>query len=66
MNKKKITFKKIPKNRILKPNVNNSKLTEEIFITDENNQKIKVHSIVEKPLTLYLNDQDNKREFVYS
>ena len=58
MNKKKITFKKIPKNRILKPNVNNSKLTEEIFITDENNQKIKVHSIVEKPLTLYLNDQE--------
>jgi len=51
-NKKKI------KTKTLKPIINNPKLTKEILITDENNKKIKVHSIVEKPLTLFLNNQE--------
>ena len=50
-NKKKLT-------KILKPKVNNSELTNEIIVTDENKKKIKLHSVVEKPLTLFLNDQE--------
>ena len=30
----------------------------EIIVTDENKKKIKLHSVVEKPLTLFLNDQE--------
>ena len=53
MNKNK---KKLEK--VLKPLVNNSKLTNQIIVTDENKKKIKVHSVVERPLTLFLNDQE--------
>ena len=44
--------------KILKPLVNNSELTNEIIATDENKKKIKLHSVVERPLTLFLNDQE--------
>ena len=44
--------------KVLKPLVNNSKLTNEIIVTDENKKKIKLHSVVERPLTLFLNDQE--------
>ncbi len=53
MNKNK---KKLEK--VLRPLVNNPKLTNEIIVTDENKKKIKVHSVVERPLTLFLNDQE--------
>ena len=45
--------------KILKPLVNNSELTNEIIATDENKKKIKLHSVVERPLTLFLNDQED-------
>ena len=44
--------------KVLKPKINNPKLTNEIIVTDENKKKIKVHSVVERPLTLFLNDQE--------
>ena len=44
--------------KVLKPKINNLKLTNEIKVTDENKKKIKVHSVVERPLTLFLNDQE--------
>ena len=44
--------------KFLKPLVNDPKLTNEIIVTDENKKKIKVHSVVERPLTLFLNDQE--------
>ena len=44
--------------KVLKPLVNNPKLTNEIIVIDENKKKIKLHSVVEKPLTLFLNDQE--------
>jgi len=44
--------------KVLKPKINNLKLTNEIIVTDENKKKIKVHSVVERPLTLFLNDQE--------
>ena len=44
--------------KFLKPLVNDQKLTNEIIVTDENKKKIKVHSVVERPLTLFLNDQE--------
>ena len=50
--------KKKLKDKVLKPIVNNSKLTKEIFVTDEKNKKIKMHSVVERPITLFLNDQE--------
>ena len=53
MNKNK---KKLEK--VLRPLVNNPKLTNEIIVTDENKKKIKVHSVVERPLTPFLNDQE--------
>ena len=46
--------KKKLKDKVLKPIVNNSKLTKEIFVTDEKNKKIKMHSVVERPITLFL------------
>ena len=60
MNKKKIKIKtkRTLIKMILKPLINNPKLTKEIFVRDENNKKLKVHSIVERPLTLYLNEQE--------
>ena len=53
MNKNK---KKLQK--VLTPQVNNPKLTNQITVTDENKKKTKVYSVVEKPLTLFLNDQE--------
>ena len=44
--------------KVLKPLVNTPKLTNEIIVIDENKKKIKLHSVVEKPLTLFLNDQE--------
>ena len=46
--------------KVLKPKTNNIKLTKEIIVTDENKKKIKLHSVVERPLTLFLNEQDHK------
>ena len=44
--------------KVLKPKKNNIKITKEIIVTDENKKKIKLHSVVERPLTLFLNDQE--------
>ena len=50
--------KAISTEKVLKPKINNPKLTKEILVTDENKKKIKMHSIVERPLTLFLNEQE--------
>ena len=50
--------KVISTEKVLKPKINNPKLTKEILVTDENKKKIKMHSIVERPLTLFLNEQE--------
>ena len=50
--------KAVLRTKVLKPKINNLKLTNEIIVTDENKKKIKVHSVVERPLTLFLNDQE--------
>ena len=44
--------------KVLKPLVNNPKLTNQIIVIDENKKKFKLHSVVERPLTLFLNDQE--------
>ena len=44
--------------KVLKPKINNLKLTKEVLVTDENKKKIKMHSVVERPLTLFLNEQE--------
>ena len=44
--------------KVLKPKINNLKLTKEVLVIDENKKKIKMHSIVERPLTLFLNEQE--------
>ena len=44
--------------KVLKPKINNLKLTKEVLVTDENKKKIKMHSVVERPLTLFLNKQE--------
>ena len=41
--------------KVLKPKINNLKLTKEVLVTDENKKKIKMHSVLERPLTLFLN-----------
>ena len=50
--------KVISTEKVLKPKINNPKLTKEILVTDENKKKIKMYSIVERPLTLFLNEQE--------
>ncbi len=42
----------------IKPNLKNSLLTREIFGFDENSKKTKLDVIEEKPITLFLNDQE--------
>ena len=44
--------------KVLKPKINNLKLTKEVLVTDENKKKIKMYSVVERPLTLFLNEQE--------
>ena len=43
---------------ILKPNINNPKLTREIHGFDSNMKKILLNVVEEKPLTLFLNSQE--------
>ena len=43
---------------IIKPKINDTNLTKKIFGYDENLKKILINVIEEKPLTLYLNDQE--------
>ena len=50
--------KVISTEKVLKPKINNLKLTKEVLVTDENKKKIKMHSVVERPLTLFLNEQE--------
>ena len=50
--------KVISTEKVLKPLINNPKLTKEILVIDENKKKTKMHSVVERPLTLFLNEQE--------
>ena len=43
---------------IIKPKINDTNLTKKIFGYDENLKKTLINVIEEKPLTLYLNDQE--------
>ena len=43
---------------IIKPKINDTNLTKKIFGYDENQKKTLINVIEEKPLTLYLNDQE--------
>ena len=43
---------------IIKPKINDKNLTKKIFGYDENLKKRLINVIEEKPLTLYLNDQE--------
>ena len=42
----------------IKPNIDNKNLTRKVFSFNEEKKKIKIDVIEEKPLTLYLNDQE--------
>ena len=43
---------------IIKPKINNSTLTRKIFGFDENLKKKLINVVEEKPIILYLNDQE--------
>ena len=46
------------KNYIIPPNLGNTKLTETVDVYDEKNVKKKIKVVEEKPLTIFLNDQE--------